>query len=282
MVKTLVTGQFPFDIAVNPNTNMIYVANSGSDTVSVIAGGQQKNNVVKSLNIGWPYYPKALEVDTKTDEVYVMNTIGSSHYILSLDKESQNNYGDEFPVGKDPLGLSYDSINRLLYVVNGQSDTVSIVDTNTNTVDKTIPAGKNPVDVVVDNEKNRIYVANNSSNTVSIVDTNTNTVDKTIPAGKNPWSIGLDKNYNMIYVANSGSNDVSVIDRNTIELIGNIKVGLKPLDLAVNSQNHLLYVPTNDSLNVINISSTTGNFKSSIVKHITEPNDYITYTIFSH
>ena len=40
----------PNDVSVNPNTNMIYVANRDSNTISVIDGNT--NSVVKNITVG--------------------------------------------------------------------------------------------------------------------------------------------------------------------------------------------------------------------------------------
>jgi YVTN family beta-propeller protein len=37
LVKNVTVGKQPYGVAVNPNTNKVYVTNSGSDTVSVIS-----------------------------------------------------------------------------------------------------------------------------------------------------------------------------------------------------------------------------------------------------
>jgi DNA-binding beta-propeller fold protein YncE len=38
VVNTVEVGKNPYDIAINPNTNMIYITNQGHDTVTIIKG----------------------------------------------------------------------------------------------------------------------------------------------------------------------------------------------------------------------------------------------------
>jgi YVTN family beta-propeller protein len=66
---TVAAGKDPFAVAVNPNTNMIYLANNGSDTVSVIDG--KTNSVVKNIMVGTG--PSYVSVNPNTDMVYVTN-----------------------------------------------------------------------------------------------------------------------------------------------------------------------------------------------------------------
>ena len=67
--------------------------------------------------------------------------------------------------------------NTFAYVTNNQSNTVSVIDTATNTVvGAPISVGSNPAGVAITPDSTRAYVANFSSNTVSVIDTTTNTV----------------------------------------------------------------------------------------------------------
>ncbi|MFE4847460.1 YncE family protein, partial [Streptomyces sp. NPDC056690] len=75
-----------------------------------------------------------------------------------------------------------------LYVVNGGSGTVSVIDTRTNAfVGSPIHVGKGPVGVAVDSVRGRAYVANSGSGTVSVIDTRTKSVvGSPIHVGKGP------------------------------------------------------------------------------------------------
>ena len=59
----------PRDVAVNPNTNRIYVANYGNNDVSVIEGAS--NTVVASIAVG--NYPEGVVVNPSTNRIYVTN-----------------------------------------------------------------------------------------------------------------------------------------------------------------------------------------------------------------
>jgi YVTN family beta-propeller protein/VCBS repeat-containing protein len=84
-------------------------------------------------------------------------------------------------VGTGPSGVVVLS-NTQAYVVNYDSNTVSVIDTATNQVVKTIAVGSGPLSVtaVDTTQRQRVYVANSLSNTVSVIDPSTNTVVGTI------------------------------------------------------------------------------------------------------
>jgi YVTN family beta-propeller protein len=78
------------------------------------------------------------------------------------------------------------------YITNSGSNTVSVIDTATNTlVGSPIAVGNLPYGVAVTPDGRRVYVANYYSNTVSVIDTATNAVVGTrIPVGVSPAAFG--------------------------------------------------------------------------------------------
>jgi YVTN family beta-propeller protein/VCBS repeat-containing protein len=84
-------------------------------------------------------------------------------------------------VGSGPSGVVVLSNNNA-YVVNYDSNTVTVINTTTNQVVKTIDVGSGPLSVtaVDTTQRQRVYVANSLSNTVTVIDPTTNTVVDTI------------------------------------------------------------------------------------------------------
>jgi len=81
-----------------------------------------------------------------------------------------------------------------VYVTNGAPlNTVSVIDTATNTVSATIPVGADPSGVAVTPDGSKVYVGNFGSNTVSVIDTATNTVSATIPVGSAPNHVSIQR-----------------------------------------------------------------------------------------
>jgi YVTN family beta-propeller protein len=72
-------------------------------------------------------------------------------------------------VAVNPAGTS-------VYVANRGSNTISVIETATNTVVATVSVGANPFGVAVTPDGTRVYVAHRSSNNVSVIDTASNTV----------------------------------------------------------------------------------------------------------
>ncbi len=79
------------------------------------------------------------------------------------------------------------------YITNGDSNSVSVIDTDTNKVTATIPVGSNPMGVAINPNGTKVYVVNANSNDISIIDTSTNKVTATVPVGSNPMGITINR-----------------------------------------------------------------------------------------
>ena len=123
----------------------------------------------------------------------------------------------DIPVGNHPLAISFSYPN--VYVANYESNTLSVINADTNEWIKDIPVGRNPSGIVVNKDMftTTVYVANFNSNYISVIDGTTNEWMKNIPVGEHPSFIAVDEQRNTIYVTNEDSDTVSVINGNTNE-----------------------------------------------------------------
>ena len=80
-------------MAVNPNTNRIYVTNDSSDNVSVIDGAS--NTVVATVAVG--SYPHGVAVNPNTNRIYVANSVSNN---VSVIDGATNTVVATVPVGQ--------------------------------------------------------------------------------------------------------------------------------------------------------------------------------------
>ena len=160
---TVSVGTAPYSVALNPNTNTIYVTNYNSNNVSVINGAT--NTVTTTVTVGTN--PYGVTVDPNTDTIYVTNFNSNN---VSVIDGATNTVTTTVSVGTNPYGVAVNPNTDTIYVTNFNSNNVSVIDGATNTVTATISAGTNPVRVAVNPTTNTIYVANFSSNNVSVID----------------------------------------------------------------------------------------------------------------
>jgi YVTN family beta-propeller protein len=118
-------------------------------------------------------------------------------------------------VGSHPSGMVASSNGRLLYVANANSDTVTVIDTATDSVAETIdckpeaklPFGTGSNAVALSPDGRTLYVANGTGNCVAVVSlgsrgANLSRVTGMIPTGWYPGALRLSADGKSLYVAN--------------------------------------------------------------------------------
>ena len=93
---------------------------------------------------------------------------------------------DTVPVGGSPIGLTFNDFNKNMYIANADSNTVSVIDSDSNQVIATIPVGDltvtafdSPMEFNPFN--NKTYVANDGFVSFQLLNSHVHTVTKTIP-----------------------------------------------------------------------------------------------------
>jgi YVTN family beta-propeller protein len=191
-----------------------------------------------------------------TISVSVISTfLSDGHFSLAGTAKADSVVGT-ISVGNGPMGIGYDSANGNMYVANFYSNTVSVIDENTNNVIVTIPLGSNtsPADVAFDSANGNIYVTNYNAGTVSVINGDTNRVIGVI-AGlrQGVFAAAFNSANGNVYVTNYNAGTVSVINGNTNRVIATIFVGGNPTAIDVNSANGNVYVADGiNSVGVIN------------------------------
>ena len=162
------------------------------------------------------------------------------------------------------------------YIANSAGNSVSVIDTATNTVTATIPipVGTNPKSVAVHPDGTRVYVTNASlgslHGTVSVIDTFSSSVIATIDVGDTPDGIAISPDGSRIYVANSGDNSVSVIDTTTYQIVVTLintlgkNVFATPVGITVSLDGAWVYVTQFTGSSVALISATTNPPSTSV------------------
>jgi YVTN family beta-propeller protein len=275
---------FPDAIAINQDTNTIYVANRDSNTVSVISA----ENNTKITDISVRKSPSAIDINQDTNTIYVANAGSNTVSVISGEN---NTIIKDIPVGYYPRDIGVDESLGIVYVANLYSNTVSAIFAENNTKigeeGEDIPVGDFPAAIGVHKFLGTVYVANSGSNTVSVISGEDHTKITTIPVGDSPTDIGvLDILYSnnphditstinitnvsdRVYVANRGSNTVSVISAENNTKIGeDIPVGHYPAAVGVLNDEILINIQED-------IPSTVyvANFYSNTVSVISAENN---------
>jgi len=238
VVENIHLDSIPFGVAVNHNTNMKYVSNFESDSISVI--DCTTNTVIATVPVG--DNPQGVAVNPNTNMIYVINWYSDS---LSVIDASTNTVVNSIHIGGTPFGLAVNPNTNMIYASDWYSNSLSVIDGSTNTVIATVPVGDNPQGVAVNPNTNMVYVISSDMDSLYVIDGSTNTVIATVPVGDNPQGVAVNPNTNMVYVSNSDL--VHVIDGSTDSIVDSIQIAGNPVALTVNPNSNMVYVSNSES-----------------------------------
>lgn len=152
----------------------------------------------------------------------------------------------------------------MAYISNVGSNTVSVINTASNTVVSTINVGNSPIAVSVSPDNKRVYVANSGSGSISVIDAVNNTLIKNIGVGSYPYYVIASPDGTHVYALNFNDDNVSVINTTTNTVTGTFPVGDKPLTAVISPDGKLLYVANYEAKTVSIINTLNGSLVNKI------------------
>jgi DNA-binding beta-propeller fold protein YncE len=284
-------------IAVNPNTNRIYIALCGpanpdapstNGHVVVIDGD---SNTATPVPAG--ICPTAVAVNTVTNKIYVANQGRFSLFcgpcndpggITVIDGATNSASGLKDPNAAHPRAVAVNAVTNKIYFANsiwpsgdaftGLAGNITVLDASTGAMTTVAdPNAVHPNAVGVDTVTNEIYISNGGSNNITVLDGATNSTS-TIndPKAIYPKAMAVNEDNHKIYVANFGEGvvpatnpgNVTVIDGASHTVIATIATtagpgATPPLALAVNPANDKVYVANNINQNVVVIDGSSNS-----------------------
>jgi len=209
LISTITVGTGPYGIAVNPNTNKIYVANLDSNTVSVIDG--LTDAVTNTITVGTK--PTSIGVNPNTNKIYVANLDSNTVSVIDGSTDAVTSTITGF---SGPGGIAVNPNTNKIYVANSENGVLLDIDGATNNITNSIFVGNGSSEIRINPISNKIYAevdgAYESGGTVSVVDGSTDTFMQAIQVPTGPRGIDINPILNKIYVSSYNDKAVSVID----------------------------------------------------------------------
>jgi len=142
------------------------------------------------------------------------------------------------------FAVAVNGLGTRVYVTDFIHNTVSVIDTGTNSVVATVGVGGAPDGVAVDPAGTHVYVANSGDDTVSVISAATNTVVATVKLSGSPSSVAVNTDGTRVYVGHndSNNNNLSVIDASNNTVIAVLNIGSAPAGVTLNATGTRLYV----------------------------------------
>jgi YVTN family beta-propeller protein len=153
----------PKGMAALPSGKQLYVAESGTNNVSIVDTiGDKVLNRIK-VTVG----PARVAVTPNGSQVLVLNTpAGKMSFISAL---TQKLLG-VMTLGTLPNAIIVSSDSQKGYVSNRLSNTVSVIDLLRRSVIETLKTGNGPTGLALNDDESKLFVANAKDNTISVFD----------------------------------------------------------------------------------------------------------------
>lgn len=227
--KTISLNGAPSDIAINTNTNRLYVAVPDVNDRGLIAVDGSSDSVIGKIDVG--YYPESVAVNQLTDRIYVASSTENKVRVIS---GTTNTVINEIPVGYFPVDLVVNEATNRIYTANSQSNTVSVINGTDNTV-AVIPVPGKPMKLVVNTVANRIYVTGSDTGLVTMINGSDNS-STSIKVGSSPVSMDVNPVNGKVYVPDGSG--CSIITPNAI-LVSSISINEDPVAMTVGDSKQL-------------------------------------------
>ncbi|MBV9869287.1 MAG: hypothetical protein JO214_01465 [Frankiaceae bacterium] len=261
---TVPVGSYPVGAAVDPVTHKVFVANDGSNSVTVLDGDTYK--VENTLaNVGSA--PSAAAVDPKTGRVFIGNFQGSSVSVLDAATDHYLGYastydGQNITSGQSPVNLAVDSKNQKVYAGDRGSGELSEISegsmalTRNNTPVETNPGptGSQPNGIVLDQGRKLLFVSDFGDDRLSVLSTG-GAIKATISLeqyGGAPDALYYQEDTNRLFVAmwsvagatgdDARYGQILVLDGSTLNKVTSIPADIDPSDIAADPADHVIVV----------------------------------------
>ena len=260
LITSIPVGNNPNSIAISPDGSKAYVCNYGYDqtqtgTVSVITTAT--NQVVATITVG--IEPTAIAFTPDGSKAYVCNYNNFTSSTPIITAINTSNYSTtNITVESKPYAIAITPNGLTAYVCNYGSNTVSVINTQTNQVITTITVGNNPIKIAITPDGSKAYVANSSDGTVSVITTANNQVVATITVDIEPASIAITPDGSKAYVCNLFSGTASVITTSNNRVVATIPVGSFPYAITISTDGSTAYV-SNYGSNTVSVITTSNN-----------------------
>jgi YVTN family beta-propeller protein len=161
VTKTIELHDSPIDIAINSVTNRIYVS---AESALFVIDGVANEIIHRYKYIKIAKHLAGVAINPDKNIVYVTDS-ATSLYVLD---GTTNQLTKNITIGKSPADIAVNTNTNKVYVVLGDSNRLSVVDGNTNSIVKTIVSGNtssssNSAAVSVNTNTNKVYVTDPGS-----------------------------------------------------------------------------------------------------------------------
>lgn len=265
-IATVHVGLKPTAIVYDHQSRQVFVANWNSANISIINTTTYKHT---DLNVG--KFPVAFALDTKDDYVDVLNDTGNWGGVRVV-AAATNTTHNTFRAGLSAESLAYDPVTNRLFVANGGSNNLTVINQTTGAIVPTglvIGHGSIYYSTAYDPANGNVYVAcfnggGSGSGNITVVNGATarsvaNITTSNLPVGVTTAASGD------VYVVNQGpasqapEPNVTVLNVTNSLPIASVPLYVSPSGVAFDSGENSLYVVDNSGNDIYRVNGSSGS-----------------------
>jgi YVTN family beta-propeller protein len=251
VVRTVAVGMNPNGVAIDAQSNRVFVTNRDDDSVSVLDAANGR--VLRTVPLTGQ--PTLVAVDARTGRAFVViqqpTSSGQLSSVAVLDARTGRPLRT-VPVCDDANALAIDEGTSHIFITNNDDDNLSVLDAaNGRVLRQAGPVGYNlntgyyptgyyPLAVAVDAPLGHVFTANFNNNSVSMLDARTGRLLRVVPVIPGPSHLAVDERAARVFVASAGQNtimgSVSTLDAASGTVLRTVTVGNGVPMLAVNER----------------------------------------------
>ena len=186
ILRTVPVGKEPEGVRISPDGTLAYVTGETDHDVTVLdtASGDE----ITRIRVG--HRPRDLVFTPDGAYAYVSSEIdGTVAEIVVAEHRVRRTI--RLTEGSRSMGVALSPDAGTLYVANGRTRTVSMVELAAGEVTGSVEAGERPWGIAVSFDGRFLYTANGPSNDITVLDAATLAVVTRIPVGESPWGLAL-------------------------------------------------------------------------------------------
>jgi PQQ-dependent catabolism-associated beta-propeller protein len=142
--------------------------------------------------------------------------------------------------------------SKYIFVSNENSDTVTVLDSNTKKIIKTIKTGGRPRDMKLNANNTKLYLVVSEENHIAVIDTNKLKIIEYIECGDDPEIFDISPNGNFLAVSNEDDNQLTIINAKNNKIVTTIKnVGVEPEGVNFSPDGKSIYITSEGTNSII-------------------------------
>lgn len=259
VVGVIAVGSNPEGIVASARGDRIYVANTGSQSISVI--DVPTNKVFRTVNLEFGCQPTGLALTPDGRDLLV--TCPGNNSVRVIDTLSFS-VSPRIDVGSGPTRAVITGDGRTAFVLNKLSNDVSVVNLPGRQATGTIQVESSPSGMALDDRSGRLYVANSGSNNLSVISTSSLQVTDRIAVGPGAAAVALDPVEDRLAVLLGSSRAIVFVDRRLGVRISSTPLPRSGSQLEYDPDGRLFYVVSSDSDSLLVLDRISGQVQRVI------------------